>query len=124
VHVTTGQPLGARVDFTPATAEDTGSAVTVSYHPAGPGSRFPSGRTEVRAEAVDASGNTASCTFTVSVSLPDAPSDRPVVPEVPAPAGATRSTFGCAASPASAALPWAALLLLAALRRRSRAYRG
>ncbi len=56
---------GAVVNFN-ATASDNCPGVSVSYSPAS-GSFFPVGTTTVTATATDASGNTASCTFTVTV---------------------------------------------------------
>ncbi|MEW6160311.1 MAG: HYR domain-containing protein, partial [Verrucomicrobiota bacterium] len=56
---------GAVANFA-ATATDNCSNATVSYSHA-PGSVFPVGSTVVTATATDASGNTTSCTFTVTV---------------------------------------------------------
>src|SRR6185436_7657836 len=56
---------GANVSFS-ATATDNCPGATISYSPAS-GSFFPVGTTTVTATATDASGHTASCTFTVTV---------------------------------------------------------
>ncbi|MBI4663993.1 MAG: HYR domain-containing protein [Verrucomicrobia bacterium] len=55
-----------------ATASDNCSGVSVSYSHA-PGSAFPKGTTVVAATATDAAGNTASCSFTVTVNDTEAP---------------------------------------------------
>ena len=56
----------AVVNYPAPTATDTCSGVTVSCTPP-PGSTFPKGTTPVVCTATDASGNTATCTFTVTV---------------------------------------------------------
>ncbi|HEY3128664.1 MAG TPA: HYR domain-containing protein [Acidobacteriota bacterium] len=60
-----GQPT-AKVTFPAPTAADNCSDVTVDFNPPS-GSIFPQGTTTVIATATDASGNTASCSFTVTV---------------------------------------------------------
>lgn len=62
---TPGDP-GAVVTFPPPTASDNCPGVTVVCSPAS-GSTFPVGTTTVTCTATDASGNTATCSFTVSV---------------------------------------------------------
>ncbi|HYC39247.1 MAG TPA: HYR domain-containing protein, partial [Chitinophagaceae bacterium] len=62
---------GAVVTFA-ATASDNCPGVTVSYSPAS-GSTFPVGTTTVTATARDAAGNTATCTFTVTVNDTEPP---------------------------------------------------
>jgi uncharacterized protein (TIGR03382 family) len=57
---------GVRVSFPEATAMDNLGSPTVSYSHQ-PGSTFPEGVTEVTATASDLGGQTASCTFTVTV---------------------------------------------------------
>ena len=64
VPATTGQ-CGAVVNFT-VTASDNCPGVTVAASPSS-GSFFPKGTTTVMATATDASGNTATCSFTVTV---------------------------------------------------------
>jgi hypothetical protein len=54
------------VDFPPPTASDNCPGVTVACVPAS-GTIFPVGTTTVTCTATDASGNTATCSFTVSV---------------------------------------------------------
>jgi hypothetical protein len=54
-----------------ATVSDNCPGATVSFNPAS-GSNFNLGTTLVTATATDASGNTASCTFNVTVTQPDA----------------------------------------------------
>jgi hypothetical protein len=61
----------AKVNFE-TTATDNCPGVTISYSPAS-GSVFPKGTTPVTATATDASGNTASTTFTVTVLDKEAP---------------------------------------------------
>lgn len=68
-NITTGNTpgqCGAVVNFTPA-ATDNCPGVTVSSVPAS-GSVFPIGTTTVNVTATDAAGNTATCSFTVTVS--------------------------------------------------------
>ncbi|HYP28851.1 MAG TPA: S8 family serine peptidase [Blastocatellia bacterium] len=62
---TPGQP-GALVTFPPPTASDNCPGVTVVCTPPS-GSTFPVGTTTVTCTATDASGNTATCSFTVTV---------------------------------------------------------
>jgi len=68
---TTGQ-CGAVVSFAP-TASDNCPGVTVTSVPAS-GSVFPLGTTTVTSTATDAAGNTASCSFTVTVTDTENPS--------------------------------------------------
>lgn len=63
---------GADVDYPPATASDSVSNVTVTYSAAS-GSHFDVGATPVSVTATDGSGNTATCSFTVTVYLPAEP---------------------------------------------------
>jgi uncharacterized protein (TIGR03382 family) len=63
---------GATVTYPPATASDSVSNVTVSYSKAS-GTHFDVGSTPVSVTAADAAGNSASCSFTVTVRLPSAP---------------------------------------------------
>jgi hypothetical protein len=60
---------GATVTYSAATASDNCSGVSVTSSPAS-GSLFPIGATTVTATATDASGNTATCTFTVTILTP------------------------------------------------------
>ncbi len=65
-----GGPDGAVVTFTPPTAEDnTDGALPVTCTPAS-GSLFPIGTTQVTCMATDASGNSTSATFNVTVTDP------------------------------------------------------
>jgi hypothetical protein len=63
---------GAVVAFASPTATDNCSGVTVTSVPAS-GSLFPLGTTTVTSTATDASGNTATCTFTIRVNDTQAP---------------------------------------------------
>ncbi len=63
---------GAEVLFPDATASDTVSAASLSYHPAS-GSTLALGTTDVRVTATDGAGNEASCTFAVTVRDTTAP---------------------------------------------------
>ncbi|MGE0636859.1 MAG: HYR domain-containing protein, partial [Bacteroidia bacterium] len=63
---------GAVVTFA-ATSTDNCPGETISFSPAS-GSFFPVGTTEVTATATDAAGNTATCTFNVTVSDTEEPS--------------------------------------------------
>src|SRR6185295_10255410 len=63
---------GATVTFTPATATDNYQTPTVAHSPA-QGSQFALGNTPVTATATDTFGNTASCTFQVTVRDTTAP---------------------------------------------------
>ena len=63
---------GATVNFTP-TATDNCPGVTVTSVPAS-GSLFPIGTTTVTSTATDAAGNTATCSFTVTVTDTENPS--------------------------------------------------
>ncbi|MFZ1664627.1 MAG: HYR domain-containing protein [Flavobacteriales bacterium] len=65
-----GPDCTAIANWTPPTASDNCSSTTVTRiaGPA-PGSAFPLGVTTVTYQAVDASGNTANCSFTVSINL-------------------------------------------------------
>jgi Zn-dependent metalloprotease len=69
LFVTTGDPAGARVDFTVAGADDRGGPVSLVSVPAS-GSVFPFGTNVVTTTAADACGNKASCTFEVIVTPP------------------------------------------------------
>jgi hypothetical protein len=59
-------PAGAVVSYAPPAASDNAPGVTVACAPP-PGSTFPVGSTTVTCTATDASGNTASSTFNVTV---------------------------------------------------------
>ncbi|HZN93574.1 MAG TPA: HYR domain-containing protein, partial [Myxococcales bacterium] len=63
---------GAPVDFTPATATDAVSTPAIDYSPA-QGSQLPLGTSAVTATAADDAGNTAQCTFQVTVQDTTAP---------------------------------------------------
>ncbi|KFE70727.1 hypothetical protein DB31_5769 [Hyalangium minutum] len=63
---------GANATYPPATATDSVSSVTLSYSKAS-GSHFDVGSTPVSVTATDGAGNSASCTFTITVRLPPAP---------------------------------------------------
>jgi uncharacterized repeat protein (TIGR01451 family) len=69
-NITTYLPLNSTAVTTPvtfaATASDNCEAPVITYSPAS-GSNFPVGTTTVTATATDGGGNTASCTFTVTV---------------------------------------------------------
>jgi ELWxxDGT repeat protein len=91
------------VSFGEATASDGVMAPpTVTYSHAS-GSVFPEGATEVRATATDAAGNTATCSFFVTVKPPDRPEPSP----------GPFAFLGCAASGGSPAGLLGLLLLLA-----------
>jgi ELWxxDGT repeat protein len=60
-------PSGAAVEYPAATAEDTVTARPEVTYSLAPGSTFPVGTTPVSATVADAAGNTASCSFHVSV---------------------------------------------------------
>ncbi|RKH01230.1 HYR domain-containing protein [Corallococcus carmarthensis] len=95
---------GLAVDYPAALAQDAASTSTLSYSHAS-GAVFPVGTTQVTATATDASGNSATCTFQVSVA---ARVQQP--PEEPLPAGGC----GCdASSGTSAGLSWAGLMMFA-----------
>ena len=84
---------GATVAHDAVTASDSGSAVPVTYSHA-PGTEFPLGSTEVTATATDAVGNTATCTFPVTVRDTTAPGvSCPADMEVEATGAGTRVTF-------------------------------
>jgi hypothetical protein len=71
--VTTANPSGAAVSWPAPTAHDSvGGNLAVTCSPAS-GSTFPVGTTTVRCSASDASGNTASATFRVTVTLNQPP---------------------------------------------------
>ncbi|WP_434384476.1 HYR domain-containing protein [Melittangium boletus] len=63
---------GALVTYPSATASDAVSAVTLEATPPS-GSRFPVGTTDVEVRATDAAGNTSTCQFPVTVTLPPEP---------------------------------------------------
>ncbi|RKG90675.1 HYR domain-containing protein [Corallococcus sp. CA049B] len=63
---------GATVTYAAASASDPVSDVTVAYSAAS-GSHFDVGGTQVRVVAADGAGNSAACTFTVTVVLPPPP---------------------------------------------------
>jgi probable HAF family extracellular repeat protein len=63
---------GAAVTYSPASASDACSSVDVTYSHAS-GSTFPLGTTSVIATATDLAGNTASCSFEVTVVDAEAP---------------------------------------------------
>jgi len=73
-NITVGNDLGKCTAVVPfaATASDNCPGVVVTYSVA-PGSVFPKGNTVVMATATDASGNKATCTFTVTVKDTEAP---------------------------------------------------
>jgi hypothetical protein len=66
VTVNATSPAGAVVSYAPPAASDNAPGVTVACAPP-PGSTFPVGSTTVTCTATDASGNTASSTFNVTV---------------------------------------------------------
>lgn len=103
VTVTAATAAGAPVTFPAPTSSDAGTpapAVTLDH---ASGSQFPLGVTAVRAAAVDAAGNTGSCTFCVEVL------EAPVTPPHTFAPG---SGAGCAAGPAGlGSLLWIAALL-------------
>jgi MYXO-CTERM domain-containing protein len=91
--VATG-PEGASVDFPAADAEDNLAPPTVSYSHE-PGSTFPVGETIVTAEARDVGGNTAACTFPVTVTA----------------SAESSSGCGCGAGSSGGSLGWLMLAL-------------
>ncbi len=107
-------PSGATVTYPPATATGGGGSTPRVRYSAPSGSVFPLGTTVVTATAEDEDGNSASCTFTVTV-LPPMVTPAPTPPEDTVP---PEGCGGCStASPGNIA--WALLLLLGpALRRR------
>ncbi|MFY0525692.1 ELWxxDGT repeat protein [Archangium gephyra] len=66
VEATATSDAGAVVNYAPAQATDSISDVTLGYSTAS-GSTFPVGNNRVEVSATDASGNRASCSFTVKV---------------------------------------------------------
>jgi hypothetical protein len=66
VRTTEGTQCSAAVEFPAPVASDACSSVTVRCSPAS-GSRFSAGTTTVTCTATDAGGNTATCSFTVTV---------------------------------------------------------
>lgn len=97
VEVEATRPEGTPVSFAEATASDAVTArPELTYSPA-PGTTFPVGTTPVTATVADAAGNTASCSFHVTVR------------SVSVASGA----FGCAAAGSSPAGLLGLLLLLA-----------
>ena len=66
VSVECDELAGAAVDFVAAATDSCDASPTVSTEPAS-GSLFPVGTTTVTVTAVDSTGNTASCTFDVTV---------------------------------------------------------
>ena len=73
IHVTTSDPAGAVVTYTPPTAtDDTDPAPAVACAPAS-GTRFPVGVTGVVCTATDAAGNSDQASFDVTVSHVPAP---------------------------------------------------
>ncbi|RKH89168.1 HYR domain-containing protein [Corallococcus sp. AB045] len=105
---------GLAVDYPAATARDPASTPTLSYSHAS-GAVFPVGTTQVTVTATDDAGNSATCTFPVSVAARVQPP-----PDEPLPAGGC----GCgASSETSAGLSWSGLLMFTwgvMRRRRSR----
>jgi hypothetical protein len=85
---------GAVVTYAPPTATDlAGGAIPVSCVPAS-GSTFPLGTTTVTCTAVDAAGNTAKATFTVTVR----DNSGPVFGALPSPSAYATSTSGATVS--------------------------
>ncbi|RKH68914.1 HYR domain-containing protein [Corallococcus llansteffanensis] len=111
-------PEGLAVDYPAAIARDAASTPTLSYSHAS-GTVFPVGTTQVTVTAMDPSGNSATCTFPVSVAARVQPP-----PDEPLPSGGC----GCGASSGtSAGLSWGGLMMLAwgvTRRRRSSAIRA
>jgi len=68
-EVALGCDIGANVTFATPPASDNCGEVTVACVPAS-GSMFPAGTTTVTCTASDAAGNSASCSFLVSVAVP------------------------------------------------------
>ncbi|QRK09064.1 HYR domain-containing protein [Archangium violaceum] len=94
---------GAVINYSPAQAMDTASDVILDYSTP-PGATFPPGDTRVQVTATDASGNAATCSFSVKVGA--APST-------------TESGCGCTSGLAADA-PWLLLGALAPLMARRR----
>lgn len=75
---------GAIVNYPPATATDNCSNVTITYSDSS-GSFFPVGTTTVTVTATDSSGNSATCSFTITVNdteppvINDLKTDRPIL---------------------------------------------
>ena len=88
----TSAPSGIAVTYSEATATDAVSTATVAYSHAS-GATFPMGETAVTVTAVDAAGNPATCTFTVTVS---------------------KKTGGCGCTTGSGELPFGALAMVCA----------
>lgn len=65
---------GASVSYAPATASDTVTASPVLDYSRASGARFPLGTTHVNVTATDEAGNSAACTFDVTVRDTTAPS--------------------------------------------------
>ncbi|NMO21089.1 HYR domain-containing protein [Pyxidicoccus fallax] len=109
VSVVTPHKKGTDVAYPAPTAGDAVSAPVVTATPAS-GSEFPVGTTPVVVTATDAAGNSATCTFQVTVST-----RKPVTVEEPD----ELEVLGCSAGAGtSAGFGWGALLLLGLVRRR------
>ncbi|MFP2927881.1 ELWxxDGT repeat protein [Pyxidicoccus sp. 3LG] len=115
ISTTTSSPDGKVVHFPAPTAGDPVSTPVVSLsHESG--SRFPRGTTPVVATATDAAGNSATCTFQVTVTRRNPVTAKEVEGD---------QGFGCAAGTgAPLGLGWSGLLLLGCLARRRGARRG
>jgi uncharacterized protein (TIGR03382 family) len=105
--VKTSEPEGVQVSYTGTKATDAVSTPQVSYSMPS-GSTFPPGKTEVTVTASDASGNGASCAFSVSVEV-----TQDIAVEEP-------QGCGCASGATSAAAWWLLLALSPVLARRRR----
>jgi uncharacterized protein (TIGR03382 family) len=112
VTVSTGDPAGKTVSFTPA-AHDEVTDVRITSQPAS-GSKFPVGITQVQVRATDAFGNARTCTFQVAVSLVAADGGSTHSPS-PAKSGCSATSQDSVAMTAFSAL----LVLLALARRRA-----
>ncbi|WNG53835.1 HYR domain-containing protein [Archangium gephyra] len=104
VEVRATRAGGTPVSFGDATASDGVSSPGVTYSHAS-GSTFLVGETVVTATATDAAGNTASCSFRVTVNPPEE--------DEPEPRPGNSGVFGCAAAGGSPVGLWGLMLLLA-----------
>jgi hypothetical protein len=101
ITTSAGAACNAVVNYTPPTPTDNCPGVTVTCNPPS-GSTFPKGTTTVTCTATDGAGNTASCSFTVTVNdaippvLNGVPANATVqcLADVPAPANVT-ATDNC-----------------------------
>ena len=72
INVDTTDPTGTTVTFSASATDNCDPSPEISFSPAS-GSNFPIGDTVVTCAATDDSGNTGTCTFTVSVTFQNSP---------------------------------------------------